>query len=976
MDDDTLASGPPPRASGAAPGTTIGKYILVRTLGAGGMGVVWAARDPDLEREIAVKLLRGEDAGPNLRTRLLREARAMARLKHPNVLTVYEVGSDGGRDYIAMELVDGSSLDAWLREARPAREIWDALIAAGRGLAAAHAAGIVHRDFKPHNVLRSRDGRVLVTDFGLARGLATDALAATLPPDAAAGNVLDLQLTTTGQLLGTPAYMAPEQLDGGATDARTDQFAFCVTAWEALAGERPFAGTTLEQLRDAVRAGQPVATAKIPARVRAILGRGLSPDPARRWRDMPTLLAALDRARRTWPRRLAIAVPLVALAGGAAVFFSLHGGAAPATCEPADTAFAAAWTPEARADIIAKHPGTAALAAKVDAFAQRWHTGYAAACARTDAKRTAAIDCYVAQREQLAFHVDLLQRFPKREIGARELFDEVSASDPCSGADPMTARRLPSDARRAKTVAFLTKLYSTLGSFTVYLTADEPKLRAEAKDIGWPEALALTELQLADANQSAGRYDEAMQSYLRAAELAHDTGDRMIAARARVGVLEVGGTALAPSDHAATAYESQLRDAELAVQAAGSPLALTTALDEARSAHAAYVDGDLSKAIELEGRAVEARKAAGDTYRLPRAAAALAELLDVRSGDGDLERAARVLDGIGLGIADNARYWNAWLRGDVAAAHALFDDFEPLPRDDATPIAGRVVDERGTPVAGASVVVWSGELFGDPMRVFTDKRQNITAIATTDHDGRFAAVAPPDGGLIAELGARRSRPMPATPNVQLALGPTRTIAGTVDAGGDSVAGIEPFVRIDVAPGVTWFESIAPSRDGRFTLGGIPIGATVRLGAVGSHWPRETNRRIDAGPAVDGAIVHWPVGDTFDIDVPLDAQTAWVIRGTVHPATRADLAKLAPQDIVAVAPEPVGTNNVTAAGVDAYRPGAHHAIVRDNAPGPYTVCIGTKRDDAIRCMSATVASTKAPVRDGRRWFDGIAVFFAL
>jgi eukaryotic-like serine/threonine-protein kinase len=154
-----------------APGALVGKYRLERVLGSGGMGVVWAAHDPDLERTIALKLLRGAaaDADPHARQRLLREARAMAKLAHPNVIVVYEVGTAGDRDFIAMELVDGSSLDVWLADKPARKDAWQAVLAAGRGLAAAHAAGLVHRDFKPHNVLRARDGRIVVTDFGLAR---------------------------------------------------------------------------------------------------------------------------------------------------------------------------------------------------------------------------------------------------------------------------------------------------------------------------------------------------------------------------------------------------------------------------------------------------------------------------------------------------------------------------------------------------------------------------------------------------------------------------------------------------------------------------------------------------------------------------------------------------------------------------------------------------------------------------------------
>src|SRR5690242_1088029 len=176
-------------------GAPLGGYQLLYVLGEGGMGVVWSAHDPDLDRTLAIKVLKRSDAAPALRKRLLREARAMARLKHPNVLTVYEVGTEGDRDYIAMELVEGGSLDDWLSSRPPFDSILDAVIAAGRGVAAAHAAGLVHRDFKPHNVLRSRQGRILVTDFGLARGLGDDlASGATTPAPVGPAAALDTTL--------------------------------------------------------------------------------------------------------------------------------------------------------------------------------------------------------------------------------------------------------------------------------------------------------------------------------------------------------------------------------------------------------------------------------------------------------------------------------------------------------------------------------------------------------------------------------------------------------------------------------------------------------------------------------------------------------------------------------------------------------------------------------------------------------------
>ena len=231
-------------------GSRLGRYEVLRFLGAGAMGEVYLARDASLKRDVAVKVLRGGGSGEAaLHARLMREAQAMARLSHPNVVAVYEVGDEGGQVFVAMEFIDGGTLSMWLHEKpRTWREVQSVMLAAGRGLAAAHAAGLVHRDFKPDNVLMGKDGRVLVTDFGLARPAAgkTDTFAqvGTMPGTRALG----LALTQTGALVGTPAYMAPEQLGGERTDALTDQFSFCVAAYEGLYGERPFAGRVLAEL--------------------------------------------------------------------------------------------------------------------------------------------------------------------------------------------------------------------------------------------------------------------------------------------------------------------------------------------------------------------------------------------------------------------------------------------------------------------------------------------------------------------------------------------------------------------------------------------------------------------------------------------------------------------------------------------------------------------------------------------------------
>jgi len=415
-------------APGLAAGQTLGKYRLDRVLGSGGMGIVWAAFDPDLERPVAIKLLHAANNDPTLRSRLLREARAMARLKHPNVLTVYEVGTDRNRDYIAMELVDGDSLEGWLASRPPRAQILAALLAAGRGLAAAHAAGLVHRDFKPHNVLRSHDGHVYVTDFGLARGhiedgaevqqvpvpALPDELASGSQPRRALDSVLDSPLTQTGVLIGTPAYMAPEQFAGRVPDPRTDQFAFCVTAWEALVGARPFRGASLQELEVAAGQGVATLTADLPARLRAVITRGLAPSPDARWPDMPALLRAFEDAiapprgrRLAWGLGLAGAV----LAASGALFAFTSRGASEDDCEPAEQAFASAWSPARRSAVLQIRSGGEVIGATalLDEVRQRWIRSYTRTCdAPRSAERRQQLRCLREARDSIATQTERL----------------------------------------------------------------------------------------------------------------------------------------------------------------------------------------------------------------------------------------------------------------------------------------------------------------------------------------------------------------------------------------------------------------------------------------------------------------------------------------------------------------------------------------------------------------------------------------
>jgi predicted Ser/Thr protein kinase len=290
-------------------GRMLGRYTLADRLGAGAMGVVYRADDSDLGRQVALKLLhRPDDA---LTDRLVREARAMARVNHPNVVAVYDVGVADHMTYIAMELVSGVSLRSWQQAPHTVAEIVAAYIAAGRGLAAAHAAGIVHRDFKPDNCLVGSDDRIRVTDLGLSAARTSEA------PRAEAR--ADVELTASGSVLGTPAYMAPEQFTGGNVDPRTDQFNFCVALYEALYGSRPFAGKAFDELSDNVCEGKvrPAPPgSRVSGALRAIVLRGLQVRPGDRFPTMDHLLAELGRDRaRPW-RRTATAGAAIAVALG------------------------------------------------------------------------------------------------------------------------------------------------------------------------------------------------------------------------------------------------------------------------------------------------------------------------------------------------------------------------------------------------------------------------------------------------------------------------------------------------------------------------------------------------------------------------------------------------------------------------------------------------------------------------------------
>ena len=310
---------------------TLDRYTLVREVGAGGGGLVYEAYDPKLDRKVALKLVRDSSTGgAEAQARLMREARALARLNHPNIVAVYDAGpfdvaAAGSSDqpneqgvFISMELVDGTDLRKWATN-RPWRQIVQALIDAARGLIAAHEAGLIHRDFKPGNVLVSADGRVKVLDFGLVRpASASDDYSDSSGSTTERTHSPNDDLTQAGTVMGTPRYMAPEQHAGEPATAAADQYALCATAWELVFDVRAFPMRGLDALAKAKRAGPPAPPRGLPRWLGAALRTGLAPDPEDRHRDLVTLVGVLERGLGRRRRVTLAAGGLVALTAAGA----------------------------------------------------------------------------------------------------------------------------------------------------------------------------------------------------------------------------------------------------------------------------------------------------------------------------------------------------------------------------------------------------------------------------------------------------------------------------------------------------------------------------------------------------------------------------------------------------------------------------------------------------------------------------------
>ncbi len=642
-----------PRPSWPRTGERVGRYHLLEVLGRGAMGVVYAAFDPELDRRVAVKLIyRGatDAASDTLEARLVSEAQAMARLSHRNVVAVHDIGTFEGSIYIAMELVNGGTLREWLAAKQHGwRAIVDVFREAGAGLAAAHEADIIHRDFKPDNVLVEpavdAPRRVVVTDFGLSRS------APRWREDARDGD--DLRLTRAGAIIGTPAYMAPEQLGDGRSDVRSDVFAFGVALYEALSGAHPY-GThrTLEALAAALRRGVPRELAgPAPRWVKRVVMRAVAADPAARFQSMRALLDALDRDPRRALTRVALPIGAVVVLGALALGWWSLATADVRQCRAGAERVIAAWN-ETRRAAVAQAFGAAGgfgaetfgrTAALLDGFVEAWRGDWIEACDATHERAEQSgvmldlrLACLVERQGELEALVSVLERADEAVIKRGPT--AVAGLPPprvCSESARLQARVAPpldeavvaqvgrAEAMRAEAQANF--LAGRLEDGRA--RGDEAQVLADAT--GYAPIIANTLVTRGRGAFLLGQQDVARALYERAIPLGLGSGDDRAVAQAAVGY----GYIVAMLDHDVPVAERWLAIAEAEIDRIGGDAELRVSLLRAR----------------------------GDMYLANRRPSdAIAPLIEARaaleSGEGTDPELPTVLDSLAGAYQDNAQH--------------------------------------------------------------------------------------------------------------------------------------------------------------------------------------------------------------------------------------------------------------------------------------------------------------------------------
>ena len=604
------------------PRTLLGRYTLLRKLGEGGMGIVYFAYDEELDRRVAIKLLRPRASPDGLASsqRMLREAQLMAKLSHPNVVQVYDAGALSDQVFLAMEFIQGSTLREWLHgtpEApraapRPLPEVLAIYRQAGLGLAAAHAAGLVHRDFKPDNVVVGTDGRARVVDFGLAR---SDAQPDEISGTSGRSDARELESTrelvsrrsrsaerpptAAGSLLGTPAYMSPEQHMRVATDARSDQFSFCVALYEGVYGERPFTGKTHHELRANVLTAalrDPPPGRKVPAWLRKVLLRGLRVAPDERFPDMLALLAALDADPGRTRRRALAGLALVALALTTGLALASRPAGSDELCRDAERLLVDVWDEPRAAAVHAALTATGLAYARdtwprvhdqLDMFARTWRDMHVKVCEATnrhhiqsEALMDLRMACLADSRAELRAVVDVLAEADARV--AERAVHAVANLRPlarCAQLDAQGVTFVPHDLAVATAVRDLQPLLAQAraedqaGRYVRGLQLAREAV-ASAERSGHAPALADALLHRGRLEASAADYPAAERSLETAYYLAESAGLDSARVDAALRLIDVVGERLG-RDHDGTRWA---RQAEALIHRQGDPPALEAQL--------------------------------------------------------------------------------------------------------------------------------------------------------------------------------------------------------------------------------------------------------------------------------------------------------------------------------------------------------------------------------------------------------------
>ncbi len=587
VDGDTLVSRSENEGAKEAdllpPGSQVGRYLILGQLGRGGMGVVYLAYDPELDRRIALKLLSTKRDGRGSGERLLREAKALARLSHPNVVSAYDVGTIDDDVFVAMELVEGKTLKEWIQEKQP--PIWrrvKVMVAAGRGLAAAHRAGLIHRDIKADNIVVGNDGGIRVLDFGLARAADLDEDKTAESQDGpevevsrdldSAGSWLHSPVTLAGAVMGTPGYMAPEQYLRHDLDEKSDQYSFCVTLYEALYGRRPHVARKFQELKIMVTTqpvGAPPAEAKVPARLRRIMLKGLAIAKQDRYPSMDALLAELSKDVRALRRRIwALAAVVLLVAASFAGAYTLQ-ARKEKMCRGAGEQLIGVWDQRVKQEIGRAFQSTgrtyaadtfARVRQVIDSYADDWVGMRTEACEATHLRGEQSeslldkrILCLDRRLSELKALVDMFVS----KVDVKVLDTSVQAAFGLSGLASCADKEAllaevapPADARTRQQVLTVrgrldeALAYQKAGKYADGLTVAQAGL-VDARKTNYRPVVAEALLQVGRLLDASGKFAESERALKEASQLALSVKDRLTAIAAMNFEIRVVGDHLA-----------------------------------------------------------------------------------------------------------------------------------------------------------------------------------------------------------------------------------------------------------------------------------------------------------------------------------------------------------------------------------------------------------------------------------------------